>query len=167
MRSLLLWALGVALAFFVTAGAFLLLAELGSRPLERSLTPNVRQGTTGSPLLLNIGEEQLRSLQRERGQPLTIGVRNHGESRLSDISLTLRVASENTAAPEIRFYRGTLDELSPGEYSTLGFELNLSPFAPPGERGSPAPGSLSRVIIEVRATVPEGDSAIRTVILPP
>lgn len=167
MRSLLLWALGVALAFFVTAGAFLLLAELGSRPLERSFNPDVGQETTGSPLLLNIGQEQLRSLERARGQPLTIGVRNQGESRLSDISLTLRVASENTAAPEIRFYRGTLDGLSPGEYSTLGFKLDLSPFAPPGGRGSPATGSLSRTIIEVRAIVPRGDSAIRTVILPP
>ena len=39
MREAALWLSGAALAFFVTAGAFLLLANLGTVPSERSLTP--------------------------------------------------------------------------------------------------------------------------------
>ncbi len=33
MRSVALWALGTSVAFLVTAGAFLLLANLGSEPV--------------------------------------------------------------------------------------------------------------------------------------
>lgn len=161
MKAVISLVLGMAIAFVVTAGAFLFLAELGSEPPERNLSSEAGQDQSNSSLLLNIGEEQLRELESKRGQTLTIGVRNQGDSRLSSVNLTFRVISEDTSAPQVRFEQITLPTLDPGEYAPISFALDLSPLSLTGGNVQP------RTIVEVRATAPSGVSAIRTVILPP
>lgn len=165
MKAVISWVFGMAVAFAATAGAFLLLAEIGSEPPERNL-PEAGQSRAGSSLLLNIGEEQLKDLENRPNQTLTVGVRNRGESPLSNVSLTFRIISEDTSTPEVRFEQITLPDLAPGQYTPISFTLDLSPFAPSGSQPSEG-ADQTRKIVEVRATAPSGVSAIRTIILPP
>jgi hypothetical protein len=165
VRGVVSWASGAVLAFLLTAGAFLLLANLGTGPSERSLPPDPRSGASGPSLALSLEADQLVSLDRFPDQKLVLGVSNEGDRDLSDVNLTLKVFSENTAISEARYYRATVRSLSAGETIDANFEVDLSPPIGAGRAysgGSDPP----REIIEVRATTPEGVSAVKTAILP-
>jgi hypothetical protein len=168
VREAALWVFGAALAFFVTAGAFLVLANLGTGPSERNLTPDPPPAESGPALELTLNRERLESLRALPGQELEVGVRNTGEEDLSGVNLTVEVSSENTALSDARYYRENVNELPAGDSAPVRFYLDLStyesttPSTPPASAAPEPP----RRIIEVRATTPEGASAIRTAIVP-
>ena len=158
-----MWVSGAALAFLLTAGAFLLLANLGTAPSGKSLGPGPRSGGSEGPgLELGLDEDQLAALEALPNQNLDLVVENGGQRSLSDVNLTLEVSSENTALTDASYYRRTFEELSAGEAVKVDFVLDLSPPAQtvPGQPEPP------RTLLEIRATTPDGVSAVRTVILP-
>jgi hypothetical protein len=165
VREAALWASGAAIAFFVTAGAFLLLANLGTGPSEESLPPDPQSAQSGPALQLNLDEGKLASLRARPDQRLDVGVKNSGDENLTDIHLILEVSSENTALSDARYYRETVGTLDAGRSTTVPFYLDLS-----AQEGTslpmPATPESPRTIVEVRATTPTGVSAIKTVILP-
>ena len=93
MREAALWLFGAALAFFVTAGAFLVLANLATGPSERNLTPDPPPAESGPALELTLNRERLESLRALPGQELEVGVRNTGDEDLSGVNLTVEVSS--------------------------------------------------------------------------
>jgi hypothetical protein len=164
VREAALWVSGAALAFFITAGAFLLLANLGTGPSEKSLPPDPRPAESGPALELHLDKDQLASLRALPGQELELGVSNPGGEDLSNVNLTLEVSSENTALSDTRYYRETLDKLAAGSSRNVRFYyLDLSEREVTNLAAIPEP---PRKILEVRATTPEGVSAIRTAIVP-
>lgn len=163
MREGALWISGAALAFLLTAGAFLLLANLGTAPSEKSLGPGPRSGGPEGPTLeLGLDEGQLAALQALPNQNLDLVVENGGRRALSDVNLTLEVSSENTALTDASYYRRTLEKLDAGEAVEVDFLLDLS--LP--EQTVPSQAEPPRTLLEIRATTPGGVSAVRTVILP-
>ena len=163
MRESALWVSGAALAFLVTAGAFLLLANLGTGPSEKSLPPDPQPTRSGPALELNLDEEELASLRPLPEQRFEVGVENPGDEALSDVNLTLELSSENTALSDARYYRRSVDELEAGRSVTVNFYLDLSAQEDTSLAVIP---EAPRKILEVRATTPTGVSAIKTVILP-
>ena len=105
MRDLVLWLSGAALAFLLTAGAFLLLANLATAPSEKSLRPDHTPGGSGPAVDLELDRGGLASLRPLPDQSLDLAVENEGARQLSDVNVTLIVASENTALSNSRFYR--------------------------------------------------------------
>jgi hypothetical protein len=165
VREAALWASGAALAFVATAGAFLLLANLGTGPSEKSLPPDPRPAQSGPALELNLDEGELASLRPLADQRFEVGVKNSGDEVLTNVHLTLEVSSENTALSDARYYRKTVDELAAGESDTVPFYLDLSAQEDTSSTVPAVPES-PRQIVEVRATTPTGVSAIKTAILP-
>jgi hypothetical protein len=163
VREAALWISGAALAFFVTAGAFLLLANLGTGPSEESLPPDPQPAESGPALKLKLDEDQLASLRALPDQKLEVRVENSGDEVLSDVNLTMEVSSENTALSDARYYRETVDTLAAGRSVTVRFNLDLSA---PEETNPHASPESPREILEVRATTPTGVSAVKTAILP-
>lgn len=164
MKGIIPWAVGSILAFLVTSGAFLLLANLGTEPSEVRLEQRQPEPRSNSSLELSVDEEQLASLEAGPGQSMALGVRNGGGESLSDVNITVETSSENTALPESQRQRKTIQALDPGESAEVLFDLDLSP--PEAMESHPGPES-PRSIVEIRATTPGGTSAIRTVILQP
>lgn len=162
MREAALWVSGAALAFFLTAGAFLLLANLATGSSEEDLSPDQGQGKTGAALDLDLDESRLASLEAKPGQTLRLAVQNEGDRDFSSVNLTLEVSSGNTAVPETRYYRHTVRKLRAGETSDVDFILDLSR----SENTSGAAPTEPQKILEIRATTPEGRSAVRTAIVP-
>jgi hypothetical protein len=166
VREAALWISGAVLAFLATAGAFLLLANLGTGPSERNLRPDPPHDESGHNLQLILNQDRLMSLRALPGQEFEVGVRNAGDEDLSHVNLTVEVSSENTAFSNALYYRENVNELSAGSSVPVRFYLDLS------VTGSMASSSAStipeppRKIIEVRATTPEGVSAIKTAIVP-
>jgi hypothetical protein len=167
VREIVLWISGAALAFFVTAGAFLLLANLANAPSDKSLTPDSSSGGSGPALELSLDEDRLASLRPLPGQSLDLMVKNEDSKQLSDVNVTLGVSSENTALPDSRYYRQTVEKLPPGGAATVRFEFDLSAPAQPVARPTTAVPEPSRKILEIKATTPKGISTVTTVILPP
>ena len=161
MREAALWVSGAAVAFFITAGAFLLLANLGTGPSEKNLPADPGTGKSGPGLELNLGEGTLTTLAPLPGQRFDLTVENVGSEDLSDVSLTVEVSSENTALSDARYYRKTVEKLAAGESTTVPFYLDLS--TPQAGLTVPEP---PRTIVEARAATPEGVSAVKTAILP-
>lgn len=163
MRDVIFWLSGAALAFFITAGAFLLLANLATAPSEKRLTANPAGAGAAVGLALDAG--RLASLRPRPDQSLDLVVKNEGEGRLVNVNLILKVSSENTALSETRYYRRTVDEVRAGGEADVRFEFDLS------DPKQPAPGrpasEPARRLLEIRATTPEGISTVKTVILPP
>ncbi len=167
MREMALWISGAALAFFVTAGAFLLLANLATVPSEESLAPDPPSRHSGPDLELNVDEDQLASLEALPAQSLDVTVRNRGDEALADITLSLDVSSENTSLPESRYYGRKVEKLPAGGTAEVRFEFDLS--APEAQEASGKLAAVpepSRKILEIRASTPEGVPAVRTAILP-
>lgn len=158
------WAAGAVLAFLVTSGAFLLLANLGTEPSEMRLERPQPAPRSDSALEIGLDEERLASLEAAPSQSIALDVSNGGGEGLVDVNLTVEVYSENTALPEGQRQRKTIQALEPGEFAEVPFELDLSPPEAGGAYLGPEP---PRTIIEVRATTPGGVSAIRTAILQP
>lgn len=163
MRDAVFWLSGAALAFFVTAGAFLLLANLATVPPEKSLKPDPNGSEPAVELVLD--EERLASLRPQHNQSLDLLVQNEGDGRLSDVNVTLIVSSENTALQNTRYYQRTVERVQPGGTAGVRFEFDLSDPERPAA-GRP-PSEPARNILEFRATTPGGISTVRTVILPP
>ncbi len=175
MRDVVLWALGGLLAFLATAGAFLLLANFGDGATESDPIPRAKPSTAPdlepSPvsLVLTLSEDRLEGLQRRPGQRLALNVENGSDEELSSVELTLDVVSENTARPNKRSYQQTLGPLAPGEATEAEFEIDLSLPMPAGtsEKANPGSEGQTREILEIRATTPEGASAVKTAVLAP
>ena len=167
MRDVVFWLSGAALAFLLTAGAFLFLANLATAPSEKRLNPDQARGGSGQSVDLILDREQLASLRDRPNQSLALVVENEGGEQLSDVNVTLSVFSENTALSDPRYYRQTVEKVPTGEAASVPFEFDLLVREEPGANlptGNPEP---SREILEIRATTPEGNSTVRTVILPP
>jgi hypothetical protein len=164
VREAALWVSGAALAFFITAGAFLLLANLGTGPSEKNLPADPGTGKSGPDLELNLGEGTLTTLAPLPGQRFDLTVENVGSEDLSDVSLTVEVSSENTALSDARYYRKTVEELAAGEPITVPFYLDLS--TPQAGLTVPEAPEPPRTIVEARAATPKGVSAVKTAILP-
>jgi hypothetical protein len=159
VRGVISWVSAAALAFLLTAGAFLLLASLGGDPSEESLAPATPSEKAGPSLELLLDEDRLSSLGTSAEEELPVTLGNPGDEELSRINLTLEVSSENTALPDVRYYRRSVDELAAGDSAEVRFTVDLS-----YPRQDLDPRAR---IVEVRATTPEGVSAVRTAILPP
>lgn len=162
MRETALWASGAALAFFVTAGAFLLLANLATGSSEENLSPEQGPAESGAALDLDLDEGRLAALEAGPGQKLRLAVQNEGDRDFSNVNLTLEVSSGNTALPETRFYRLAVRKLRAGETRDVEFVLDLSQ----SENTNGAAPTEPQKILEIRATAPEGRSAVRTAIIP-
>ncbi|CAN5652882.1 hypothetical protein BH24ACT22_BH24ACT22_03110 [soil metagenome] len=162
--------MGTFVAFIVTAGAFLLLANLGSNASERSLGPPPSSSSPRPPLELSMNRQQLESLEALSDQKLTLAVRNGSGDSYSKVSLTLRVSSEDTTLAKARYYRKEVNRLNAGESEPVPFSMDLSPLADLREDKSYLPASeeqvRSRIILEVQATTPEGISTVKTAVLP-
>jgi hypothetical protein len=167
MRDIIFWLSGAALAFLVTAGAFLLLANLATAPSQKRLNPDQASGGSGQSVDLILDREQLASLRYLPNQSLTLVVENEGGEQLSDVNVTLIVFSENTALSDRRYYRQTIEKIPAGEAASVRFEFDLLIREEPVARPPTANPEPSREILEIRATTPEGNSTVRTVILPP
>ena len=164
MRDAALWAAGAALAFFLTAGAFLFLANLATGPAAEDLPAAPARGETGPALDLDLNRDRLASLESAPDQELLLTVENAGGKDFSNVNLTLEASSEDTANPRSRYYRRTLRDLKAGERVEVGFLLDLS--KPPEGSAAPTASEERSEILEIRATTPEGVSEVRTAILP-
>ena len=167
MRDIIFWLSGAALAFLVTAGAFLFLANLATAPPEKHLNPDQARGESGRAVDLILDREQLASLRYLPDQSLSLVVENEGEEQLSDVNVTLSVFSENTALSDFRYYRQTVQKIPAGEAASVRFEFDLLVREEPAARPPTANPEPWREILEIKATTPEGNSTVRTVILPP
>lgn len=164
MRGVTLWLSATALAFAATAGAFLMLANLGVDSQEKRIPSTPRSNNDVTALSLSLDEKNLERLEPEPDQRLIVGVSNKGGERLSDVNLTVEISSENTAVSEARYYRETLEELDAGASATVPFDIDLSP---PERLPGSASTERAASIIEVRAATPAGVSAVRTAVLHP
>ena len=164
MREAAFWVSGAAAAFFITAGAFLLLANLGTGPSEKNLPADPGTDKSGPDLELDLGEGTLTTLAPLPGQRFDLTVENVGSKDLSDINLTIEVSSENTTLFDARYYRKTVEKLAAGESTTVSFYLDLS--TPQAGLTVPEVPEPPRTIVEVRAATPEGVWAVKTAILP-
>jgi hypothetical protein len=167
MRDIVFWLSGATLAFLLTAGAFLFLANLATAPSEKHLNPEQARGESGQAVDLILDRERLASLEPLPDESLELVVENKGTKQLSDVNITLSVASENTALSDRRYYRQTVEKIPAGEAAKVRFQFDLPAREDPVARPPTANPEPSREILEIRATTPEGDSTVRTVILPP
>jgi len=165
MRGVAVWFSGAALAFLLTAGVFLLLANIATIPSEKSLAPEPPEAASQPVVELELNADQLASLKPEPDQNLNLTVRNENSTPLSDVNVTLSVSSENTALSRSRYYRQMVEEVPANGTADIPFDFNLSE---PKQRVTGRPASEpAREILEIKATTPDGISATKTVILPP
>ena len=168
MRGVALWVLGALVAFLATSGAFLLLASLGSDSTMSDPIPRAQPSNPKSPsptLALGLPEDRLRGLERAPGQRLTLDVENGSEEEFRSVNLALVVASENTVRPHARYYWATSENLAPGNAATVEFYIDLSP--PAEDHIQDTSPQENRDLLEIRATTPEGASAVKTAVLTP
>lgn len=171
MKGVVLWTLGTLVAFLATAGAFLLLANLGGESATGDAIPQAEASgaqDSGPTLILELPENQLEKLERKPGQKLDLDVKNGGDEEFPSVYLTLDILYENTTQPRTRSYEKTVEQLAPGETASVEFEIDLSPpiegKTRETSRGADPP---PRDILEIRATTPEGVSAVKTAVLAP
>jgi hypothetical protein len=160
-KGVLLWLLATSAAFLATAGAFLLLANLGAGP-GRGSDPIPRAPEAAGPALaLRFAEDRLGELERRPDQALTLYVENRGDRELADVGVTLAVASEAALEVSVRRYEENVERLAPGERRAVEMQVDLSPPAETSEAQD------QREILEARATTPGGVSAVETAVLAP
>lgn len=164
MRDAALWAAGAALAFLLTAGAFLFLANLATSSSAEDLPAAPARGKPGPALDLDLNRDRLASLEPGPDQELLLTVENAGDMRFSHVNLTVESSSGDTANPGSRYYRRTLQNLKAGETVDVSFLLDLS--GPTEASSAPTAPDERSEILEIRATTPEGVSVVRTAILP-
>ena len=165
MRGVVVWFSGAALAFFLTAGAFLLLANMATVPSEKNLAPEPPDASSQDVVELELNADQLASLKPEPDQSLDLTLRNESNIPLSDVNVTLSAFSENTAHSGSRYYRQMIEMVPSNGTADIPFEINLSE---PEQRITGRPASEpAREILEIKATTPDGISTTKTVILPP
>ncbi len=170
MRGVFLWTLGAAAAFLTTAGAFLLLASLGSSSETSSPIPPAERAGTGSSsspaLVLDLAEEQLVGLERAPGQRLALDVVNGGDEDLVGVELELEVVPADTTSPRQHNYRKVLEMLAPGEAATVEFEIDLSPSLPTETR-PPGANPRAREVLQFSAGAQGAAPAVKTAVLAP
>jgi hypothetical protein len=165
MRGVAVWISGAALAFFLTAGAFLLLANLATIPAEKSLAPDPPEAASQPAVELELNADQLASLRPKPDQSLDLTVSNEGGTPLFNVNVALSVSSENSALSGSRYYRQMVEEVPARGTADVPFEFDLSK---PEQRATGRPASEpAREILEVKAATPDGISTTKTVILPP
>jgi hypothetical protein len=165
MRDVAVWFSGAALAFFLTAGAFLLLASIATVPSEKSLVPEPPEAASQPAVGLKLNADQLASLRPEKDQSLDLILRNESSTPLSHVNVTLSVSSENTALSIPRYYRHVVEKLPASGTADIRFGFDLSE---PEQRITGRPASEpAREILEIKATTPAGISTTKTVVLPP
>ena len=160
-RGVLLWLLATSAAFLATAGAFLLLANLGAGPGRGSDPIPRAPEAAGPPLALRFAEDRLGELERRPDQALALYVENRGDRELADVGVTLDVASEAALEASARRYEENVEGLAPGERRAVEMQVDLSPPAETPEAQD------WREILEARATTPGGVSAVETAVLAP
>lgn len=113
-------------------------------------------------------EDRLGALEARKDQVLTLVVNNGSSNSFSEVSLTLRVSSEDTALAGARYYQAKVEDLEAGGSKPVRFPLDLSPISDSQERETYQPGDQerSRIVLEVQATTPEGISTVKTAVLP-
>lgn len=164
MREAALWVAAAALAFFVTAGAFLVLANLATGSLAEDLQATPARGKSGPALDLDLNRSRLSSLEPAADQELLLTVENAGDGDFSNVNLTLESSPGDTADPRTRYYQRTLQDLESGERVEVSFLLDLR--RPRRTPDAPTTSDERTEILEIRATTPEGVSVVRTAILP-
>jgi hypothetical protein len=165
MRGVAVWFSGAAVAFLLTAGAFLLLANIATIPSGKSLAPETPDAASPPVVELELNADQLASLKPEPDQSLDLTVRNESSTPLTNLNVTLSVFSENTALSGSRFYRHIVEKVPADGTADVPFGFNLSE---PQRRLTGRPASEpAREILEIKATTPDGISTVKTVILPP
>lgn len=164
MRDAALWAAGAALAFLLTAGAFLVLANLATGPSAEELPAAPVPVGSGPALDLDLNRDRLASLKPQPNQELLLVVENAGDRPFSSVNLTLESSSGDTADPGSRYYRKTVRNLRAGEEIDVSFLLDLSGTT--DESTLPKAPEEGTRILEIRATTPEGVSEVRTAVLP-
>ena len=171
MRGAIFWLVGASLAFFVTAGAFLLLANLGIAPKASVPIPRsgaTEQGPQGPELALRFSEKRLEKIERRQNQSLTLYLENRGDEGLKSVDLELRVSSEDAASHSARRYKETVLDLAPGEVEEVAMTVDLSP-TPPVESAAvldQEPGG-DREILEARAYALGEPVVVETAVLSP
>ena len=163
MRGFITWVSGAAFAFAVTAGAFVVLANLGTGPSETDLPSGSESRVSGPALNLMVQKDGLADLPQRPDQKLKFDLENVGERELEDVSIYLTVFLEDTSVSNARNYSATVQRLAPGATATAEYSVDLS--LPPGLKTDTST-EPPRWIIEARATTPDGVSTGRTVILP-
>ena len=172
MRSALFWLIGASLAFLVTAGAFLVLANFGIAPKANDPIPRTGpsdRGPSGPELALKFSEERLEGLEKRPNQTLTLYLENRGDEDLGNVDLEVTVSTEDTARPWTRRYRKTVAGLAPGEMAAVDLNVDLSPA--PSVKGvavlDDSPGG-DRQILEAKA-YPSGGAVVvvETAVLSP
>jgi hypothetical protein len=164
VREAALWVAAAALAFFVTAGAFLVLANLATGSLADDLPATPARGRSGPALDLDLNRSRLASLEPAADQELLLTVENAGGGAFSNVNLTLESSPGDTADPRTRYYRRTLKNLESGERVEVSFLLDL--YRPTRTPDAPTASDERTEILEIRATTPEGVSVVRTAVLP-
>jgi hypothetical protein len=160
-RGVLLWFLATSAAFLVTAGAFLLLANLGTGPGSGSDPIPRAPEAVGPALALRFAEDRLGELERRPDQTLTLYVENRGGREIPEVGVTLAVAFEANFSADPGRYEGNVKGLAPGEKRAVEMQVDLSPPAKTPEAQD------QRVILEARATTPGGVSTVETAVLAP
>ncbi|HEX5848294.1 MAG TPA: hypothetical protein VFY59_03795 [Rubrobacter sp.] len=165
MRGVVVWLSGATLAFLLTAGAFLLLANIATIPDERTLSPKPPAAASQTLVGLELDPDQLASLRSSTDQNLDLTLRNEGDSPLTHVNVTLMVSSENTALSASRYYQHSVARVPARGATNLRFGFDLSE---PKQHVTGRPASEpAREILEFKATTPGGISTTKTVILPP
>lgn len=164
MRGALFWTASTVLAFAVTAGVFLALAELGTAPPQQSLSNDEPPPESRNPLSLELRQSALETLEEEAGQTLGMTLSNGSDRTMTDINVYLILSSEDTADQETRYYEAEVRELASGQSKRVRFELDLSP-PEPEEPGVASSDEESFNILEVRAASSEGVSIVKTAVL--
>ena len=169
MKGFFIWSLWGAVAFVATAGAFLLLASLGSPSETSSSIPPAEQAgnEASSPtLMVDLSEERLAALERAHGQILPVDVTNEGDEDLATVELELQIASPDATRARERSYRRTLERLAPGETATVEFEIDLSqPLS--AKTSLPDAASRAREALQVDSNAPGVAPAVKTAVLAP
>ena len=167
MKGALFWLASTVAAFAVTAGVFLVLAEMGTDPPEQSLSADGgNRSEPRAPLSMQLRESDLENLEAAEDQRLRITLRNRGDRELTSINVYLALSSEDTSDQETRYYEAEIEELQPGESRNASFELDLSPpedgQQDSGEQTDDPPDMN---ILEARAASSEGASRVNTAVL--
>jgi hypothetical protein len=171
VNGVALWALGISLAFLATAGAFLLLANLGGGAAASDPIPQTEvsgEQDSEPALVLNLPEDRLETLEKRPGQKLALDVKNGDDEEFPSVDLALDIVSENTARPRLRSYQQRVEHLAPGEVATVEFEVDLSPpIEGKAREVDPGIDPRAREILEIRGSTPQGVSAVKTAVLAP
>jgi len=167
MRAVISWLSAAAVAFLVTAGAFLLLANLGGDQTQDQRISRPQPTQSGPTLKMELQGSELEALEQAPGQFLEVQVSNNGSQPISGVNTTVKVSSENTSISETRLYRADVAKLKADETKTVEVEVDLSSFEAPVGNVPDSSIEPPRTILEFRATTPRGASAVKTAILSP